>query len=74
MIEVGIFDSDLLIVDRFPVAKHNDVIAFSSNHELYSDLSAKMMNVIRRFALSSSFIVSMKVSCNSKELIQPFHA
>ncbi|MFG0475945.1 hypothetical protein [Vibrio sp. YQ_10] len=61
MIEVGIFDSDLLIVDRFPVAKHNDVIAFSSNHELYSDLSAKMMNVIRRFALEQ-FVYSINES------------
>lgn len=46
------------------------VIAFSSNYELYSDLSAKMMNIIGRFA-PEQFIYSVDESFLSFDRVYP---
>ncbi|EHK2889613.1 LexA family protein [Vibrio parahaemolyticus] len=50
MIEVGIFDGDLLIVDRFPVAKHNDVIVANLNGEFI----CKIIDMYNRQLLSAN--------------------
>ncbi len=50
MIEVGIFDGDLLIVDRFPVAQHNDVIVANLNGEFI----CKIIDMNNRQLLSAN--------------------
>uniref|UniRef100_UPI000B146C1F LexA family protein n=2 Tax=Vibrionaceae TaxID=641 RepID=UPI000B146C1F len=49
-IEVGIFDGDLLIVDRFPVAQHNDVIVANLNGEFI----CKIIDMNNRQLLSAN--------------------
>ena len=50
MIELGIFDGDLLIVDRFPVAQHNDVIVANFNGEFI----CKVLDMTNRQLLSAN--------------------
>ncbi|EHR0227808.1 translesion error-prone DNA polymerase V autoproteolytic subunit [Vibrio parahaemolyticus] len=50
MTDLGIFDGDLLIVDRFPVAKHNDVIVANLNGEFI----CKVLDMTNRQLLSAN--------------------
>lgn len=50
MTELGIFDGDLLIVDRFPIAKHNDVIVANLNGEFI----CKVLDMNNRQLLSAN--------------------
>ncbi|EGQ7798746.1 translesion error-prone DNA polymerase V autoproteolytic subunit [Vibrio parahaemolyticus] len=50
MTGLGIFDGDLLIVDRFPVAQHNDVIVANLNGEFI----CKVLDMTNRQLLSAN--------------------
>lgn len=67
MTELGIFDGDLLIVDRFPVAKHNDVIVANLNGEFI----CKVLDMTNRQLLSAnSKYSSVRITENDQFTIE----
>ncbi|HCG6982076.1 LexA family protein [Vibrio diabolicus] len=67
MTGLGIFDGDLLIVDRFPVAQHNDVIVANLNGEFI----CKVLDMTNRQLLSAnSKYSSVTITENDQFIIE----
>ncbi|NAZ53263.1 translesion error-prone DNA polymerase V autoproteolytic subunit [Vibrio toranzoniae] len=67
MIELGIFDGDLLIIDRFPAAQHNDVIVANLNGEFI----CKLLDLNNRQLLSANAkYSSVKITENDQFTIE----